>query len=840
VIETPARFIVSLAWRDLRASGRYLWVFWACLMLGVTLVAASGGLFRQVSGGLLADARALFGGDLEVEDRAPLPDEVLAWMRRRGEVSLLVELRTMMLAAGRPQLVELQSVDGRYPLYGEVELEPAMPVADAVAVRDGTFGVAIDPVLATRLGLAVGDEVGVGSLSMQVRALIRRQPDRSLSADWRGPPVLIAAEALAASGLVQPGSRLEYEYRVRIDGDPAAWRDALTRAFPRAEFEVRTFDERSRRMSEVLGQLGSGLLLIGFSALFVGGLGVFNSVRAYLEAKLATIAVLRAVGLRDGPLAAVYLLQVVLLAGSASLAGAVAGGVLGFAGTAVAAERLPLAPEAARLAGPLAAAWLFGVLTAVTFALPAVGHALSVTPAALFRGLGASRGRVPARWWRWTAISAAVLLALVLIALPQAPFGLGFAAVAALMIGLLEAVVRLVRAGAERLADHPSLGSDFPLRLAVANLHRPGAPLRVTLLSLGSALTVLVASTLVAAALLRTIADTIPERAPALVFYDVSRTQADELRAIAGGAASLRGLDLAPLVLGRLSHVNGAPLRESANRDRALEARDEHKLTHRLDNIDGVVVKRGEWWAEDYAGAPKVAMEDWEADQIGLEIGDRLRFEIMGESVDAELAAIYAQRRIETRFWFEAHFSDGVLDPFVTRYVGTAYLDHDHAVDVETALARAMPNVVTVRTERLLREARSVLGRAAAGLAVVTGVSLLASLLVLASVVATGRARQVYDATVLHVLGARVAAIRRSLALEYALIALLVCAFAVALGSAIAFGLLEYRLRLDGAGVWWTGVVVAVGVSAASLGLGARHLLRRLQLAPAALLRASG
>jgi putative ABC transport system permease protein len=98
-----ARFIASFAWRDLRASGRYLWVFWACLMLGVTLIAASGGLFKQVSQGLLADSRALFGGDLEVEHRSPLSDDVLSWMRQRGEVSLLIELRTMMLAGGRPQ-----------------------------------------------------------------------------------------------------------------------------------------------------------------------------------------------------------------------------------------------------------------------------------------------------------------------------------------------------------------------------------------------------------------------------------------------------------------------------------------------------------------------------------------------------------------------------------------------------------------------------------------------------------------------------------------------------------------------------------------------------------------
>lgn len=834
------RFIASLAWRDLRASGRFLWVFWACLMLGVTLIASSGGLFRQVSDGLLADTRSLFGGDLEVEYRSPLPDDVLRWMRDHGEVSLLIELRTMMMAEGRPQLVELQSVDARYPLYGEVELAPPMPVAEAVEARDGVWGAAIDPVLATRLGLETGDRVSIGALAIEVRALIERQPDRGLSADWRGPPVLIAADALDASGLVLPGSRLEFEYRVKIDGDVNDWRDALVAAFPDSDFDVQTFANRSRRMNEVLGQVGSGLLLIGFSALFVGGLGVFNSVRAYLEAKLATIATLRALGLRESRLAAVYLCQVLLLAGSASLAGVVAGGALAVAGSGIVAERLPIAPEAARLIGPLAAAWLFGVLTAVTFALPAVGRALSVTPAALFRGIDACVVETPRRWWRWTALAGCALVVLLLVAVPQPLFGLGFVATVLVLLALLEAMVRSIRALAHRIADHASLDGHFALKLAVANLHRPGAPLRVTLLSLGSALTVLVAATLVTVALLRTIADTIPERAPALVFYDISTDQVRRLREIVGGAKGLGALELAPLVLGRLSHVNGESLRESSDANRAHEARDEHKLTHRLGNIDGVSVARGEWWPENYAGPPLVAMEDWEADQIGLEVGDVLRFDILGNPVEAHLAAIYGQRRIETRFWFEGVFSNGVLEPFITRYVGVAYLDHREAVDVETRLAQAMPNVVTVRTERILGEARSMLGRAAGGLAVISGISLLASLLVLVSVVATSRARQVYDATVLHTLGARIASIRTSLSIEYALIALLVSVFAMVLGGGIALALLEIRLRLPAAGIWWAGAAVAVLVSGASLALGASYVIRRLRLVPAELLRASG
>ena len=173
----------------------------------------------------------------------------------------------------------------------------------------------------------------------------------------------------------------------------------------------------------------------------------------------------------------------------------------------------------------------------------------------------------------------------------------------------------------------------------------------------------------------------------------------DGFRARVQSVPTLERLDLAPRVLGRLSRVNGESLRESADLERALEARDEHKLSYRLNNFDGVQVERGAWWPEGYQGPPRVAIEDREADQLGLEVGDRLAFTILGETVEADLAAIYGQRRFQSRFWLEGIFSDGVLDPFISRYVGAIYMDPAKAVDLQASLAAEFPNVVTVRTE---------------------------------------------------------------------------------------------------------------------------------------------
>ncbi len=836
-------FLLDLAWRDLRASGRTLWVFAASLVLGVSLVAAGGGLHQQVSDALSADVRLLFGGDVELETQQPLARDARQWLQERGTVSEVVELRTMLVTeVGRSQLVELFSVDAAYPLYGQLDLAPQEDLQALLMLQQGQWGAAIDGSLAQRLGLAVGDQVSIGDLVLVVRAVVVRQPDRSLRADWGAAPVLIAKEGLAATGLIQPFSRVEYRYRVRLaDADTAdaraagQFRDAFVRTFPSLAVEVRSFDERSDRMTAVLNQVGSGLLLVGFSALFIGGLGVFNCIKAYLDGKLTSLATLRAIGLRDARLAAYVLLQVFLLAAFSSAVGALFGVVLAVGGASLAADRLPIALLLLRLWQPAAVAWLFGVLTACTFALPAVGRALSVSPAALFRGPEGQDLRSSRRIKQITALVAVATISLLVAALPDPRFGLAFVGAVTVLLLLLDLITRFLKRLAQRLQGLRVIS--LPLQLALAGLQQPHSPIRVALISLGCALTLLVACTLVVVALLRTVNETVPAQAPAMVFYDIQPDQLAVLNHVLKQSTDLIEVKTAPFVLGRLIGVNGEELLNSDDIERLRESRDEHKLSDTRGNFDDVVVERGQWWRPDYQGPPLVAMEDREADQLGLAIGDRLTFEILGQTLEAELVAIYAQRRVQARLWLEAIFSDGALDPFITRFVGAAWLPADEALGLQDQLALVAPNIATARTESVLIETRSLLAQASGGLVVIAVICLAASLLVLASVVAASRTRQIYEATVMHALGARHALLVRVLIWEYVLIMLVTAAFAVLFGSALATLLLQWRLDIRAAGLYWTGFVTAFGVSGVCLGLGARYLLGQMRLNPAMLLR---
>ncbi len=834
-------FLFDLAWRDLRASGRSLWVFCACLVLGVTLVSASGGLYRLVNLSLLADTRVLMGGDLEVDTNQPLPDEALGWIAQNGEVSLVTEVDTMLgTVDGRFLRVELQTLDALYPLYGELVLAPSRQLADITAFADGHWGVAIDPVLAERLEIGIGDRVYIGSLEMEVRALVISQPDRSLNADWRGTPVLLSADALQASDLIQPGSRLDYEYRVRISVPAETWRTRFYQAFPNETWEVRTFTDRSQRLAERLGQIASGLLIIGFSTLFIGGLGVFNSIQAYLQGKLKTIATLRALGMRNRRLALVYLFQVAILGGGASLLGVLIGSGLALIGGKLVATQVPLTANLADLLFPALIAICFGLLTAYAFALPALGRALATDPATLFRGQGEDSGQLPRQWWLATFACVAVIILLVLLVLPDTLFATAFVVVIGVLLLILDFIVRAIRHLARSLDHHPLLSGQFALKLALANLYRPGNALRTSLLSLGSALTLLVACTLVVASLVRSVNETIPAESPGLVLYDVL---SDQVEAVVSAIEQLPGatrIEIAPLVRARIAALNGGALGELKDLNAAQRrnsSRDRYKLSYSANNIDDVTVVDGAWWTGPVTGLPKLALEDREAGKLGLQVGDVVTFAIEGRTLDAEIAAIYSQKGIQTRFWFEGIISEGALDSFIHRHVGAVYIDEAEAVTAQNRIAEIAPGVITVRTASLLQVARQILGKAGAGLTVVASVSLVASLLVLISVIAVGRSRQIYDATILHSLGVRMASIKRSLQLEYLLLSLVASVFALLLGSAIALPLLQLRLKLPSGDLVWLGAVVAFSVSSLALGLGTAYLLRRLRVRPAALLR---
>src|SRR5438105_361250 len=383
----------SFARRELRGGLRGFAVFIACIALGVAAIAGVGSFARSLGDGLAREGRVILGGDVSfslIAREASTAER--KFLGDNGRVSAAATMRAMARAAdGQTALVELKAVDEAYPLYGKVALDPAGSLADALAERDGTFGAAVDPALLARLNLERGARVTIGAATIELRAILTSEPDKLAGGIGFGPRLLIGEAALRATGLIQPGSLVRWHYRLRLPATDANDRMANAvvakseKALPDAGWEVRTRANASPSLGRNIERFTQYLTLVGLTALLVGGVGVANAVKHYLDRRREVIATLKSLGATGGRVLAIYLTELMLLAAIGTTVGLVVGAILPFVISAAFGSVLPLPIVPDLHGGELGFAVLYGFLTALAFALWPLGRAHDVPVSALYR-----------------------------------------------------------------------------------------------------------------------------------------------------------------------------------------------------------------------------------------------------------------------------------------------------------------------------------------------------------------------------------------------------------------------------------------------------------------------
>ena len=308
---------LRLVRRELRGGLRGFGVFLMCLFLGVFAISAIGSFTESAKSGLLADASALLGGDLEIRlAHRELPTTAVDYLKTEGELSHVMTMRTMVANKSGTQrvLTELKAVDTVYPFYGTVGIEPQQSIAIALD-NSHELGALVEAPLLTRLDVKVGDLVKVGSADFRIRGIITSEPDRSVRPFNLGPRFMTSIAGLSATGLLQPGSLVYHAYRLRLSDRTEATqlKTELGERFPEAGWRLRSWREATPRVRFFLDRMNQNLTLIGLCALLVGGLGVSGAVRGYLTGKITHIATMKCLGAPGRLIFTAYLLQVLLM-----------------------------------------------------------------------------------------------------------------------------------------------------------------------------------------------------------------------------------------------------------------------------------------------------------------------------------------------------------------------------------------------------------------------------------------------------------------------------------------------------------------------------------------------
>ncbi len=835
---------LKLAWRDLRGGLGGYWIFLVCIALGVAAIAGIGSVAGSLSDGLGREGRTVLGGDAAFSTVSqPLGPEERAWLGARGRLSEVVTARTMARAGEEAGLVDVKAVDGAYPIAGTVEIDPPQPLAGALAPADGAFGLVADDAIVGRLGLKVGDRLQIGAGSFALRGVLRSEPDRLAGGIAFAPSVLMSRDGLDATKLIQPGSLAKFTARLDMGGakdDAALGRlvsDARA-AFPQAGWEIKTRNNVSPEFDRNLGRFTQFLTLVGLTALVVGGVGVANAVKAAMERKRASLAVLKALGAPGRSVFAMGLAQVMLVAGLGVAAGVAVGGSLPFIAAWGFGSLIPLPLVPSVHPGALMLGALYGFLTALVFSLPTLGRVHDVPVSALFRDAvepEPSRLRLGYR----------AALALAVLALAGCAVGfsedhrLAAYDVAATLASF--AALRLVAWGFMAAARALPRPRNVELRLALGNIHRPGALTGAVVLSLGLGLTLLVTLALIDNNIQHQINDARPGATPSFFFADVPNRDAPDFLAFVKDRAPAAVLEDVPILRGRITAVNDVPAdRITAKPGATWVLEGDRGITFAEAAPKGSRVVAGDWWPKDYGGKPLVSFDRELADGIGLHLGDSVTVNVLGRPITATVANF---RKIDWQTMginFVMVFSPNSFRGAPYMALATAAFPTDYPAR-DTALARDVaqryPAITTVRVRDVLDAVNRFVGKLGTATRAASAVTILSSVLVLSGALAAGRRARVYDSVMLKVLGATRRRLLAAFVLEYGMLGLGTALFGVLAGTAAAYGVVTGVMGLDFTFAWLPAVEAAAAALVVTVGLGLVGTWRILGQKPAGYLR---
>ncbi|MEQ9260548.1 MAG: FtsX-like permease family protein [Roseovarius sp.] len=834
------RIAAKLAARELRGGLRGFRIFLGCVILGVAAIAAVGTVRESIGQGLAREGARLLGGDAEIELTYRFAtQEERAWMMKAAtQASEIVDFRSMAVTDdGARGLTQVKAVDGAYPLVGEVEMTPAMPLATALAGADGLPGAVMHPLLIERLGLAPGDRFRLGTQDFLLMAALETEPDNATAGFGLGPRTLVATEALEGSGLLEPGTLFTTRYR--LDLPPGANLSALQRE-AEAALEgsgIRWRDARNGApgVAEFVDRLGAFLVLVGLSGLAVGGVGISAALRGYLAGKTGTIATLRTLGASQSTVFQTYFLQV----GALALLGIAAGLALGVGAPILLSPlieaRLPVPAAFGIYPGPMWEATLYSLLTVLIFTLWPLARARDVRAAALFRDAMGAAQRLPAL--PYLALTGCLVLALLVAAavfsgnVTLTLWTAGGIAGALVVLTLAAASIRWL---ARRL--RPVARGRAALGWALASIGGPGTTAGPVMLSLGLGLSVLAAVGQIDSNLRGANERDLPGKAPAFFFVDIQKDQMPGFLERLEADTGVTRVDHAPMLRGILSEINGRPAAEVAGDHWVLEG--DRGVTYANALPERTTITGGDWWGEGYTGAPQVSFAAEEAAEMGLKLGDELTVNILGRDITATLTSFREVDFSTAGMGFIMVMNEAALSGAPHSFIATVYAEAEAEAGLLRDISEAYPNITAIGVRDAIAQVSDLLAGLASATAWGATATLLTGFLVLIGAAAADQRARSYEAAILKTLGATRARIFAGLTLRAALLG--AAAGAVALGAGIGGGwaVSHYVMDTSFEVAWGSGIAIVLGGALVSLAAGLGFAYGPVSAKPAQVLRA--
>ncbi len=821
------RTAARIATRELHSSrGKFTFVVLS-VAIGVAALTGVRGFSASFRTMLSLRARSIMAGDLSAKTtQQPTPAEQAGLDRIAAEgvdSTQVTELNSMASAAGSldPLLVSVKAVDpDKYPFYGSVDVEPNQPLSQLLT--PSTVAVADD--LLIRLHLQLGDSIKLGNGLYRIVAVVKNEPDRLSGSFAAGPRILLSQTALDDAGLVGFGSRASRRYLFKMpqvqpgvassDTSVSALKSRLEALLPTAQ--VSDYREASPALANGLDSSTAILSLMSLVALVLGAVGVAMAMRAHLQQKLDSIAIMKALGAGSLQIMKIYLLQTFLL----GLAGGLLGVMLGL-GVQVAfplflAKLLHITPDFKVDPRAVLIGLAVGLLTTLLFTLPTLLEIRSMRPILILRRAVddidvtfAER----ARHWLSNAFKQLPSFLVILVGLgfiaarvsDSALTGEIFAGALVVVLLFLFAMSWATLSLLRLFLNRTRLRLPSVVRHGLANLYRPGNPSAGLLAALGLGVMQIMTVYFVQQAAVRELHISTAANLPNVFLVDIASNEVDGVRALLAHRAEVQGTpEIVPVVSSRMLAIDGVP-------DAQLKLNHAPRGMFRSLNLTwsptpdapppGSKVTAGQWWtaqqSADAALHPLVAVGKMAATRLNVHPGQQMTFASQDSQFTATVAAIFDTDSRHAYSRAEIVLPEPVLRGLPVVWYGGVHCDPTATAALQRALYAAFPTITVIDVAATLEVVRQVILQITYVIQFLAAFSIFAGIVILASAIAGTRFRRIREVVVLKTLGATRPRIATIFSIEFAVLGLVAALVGLVFANITAKLVLHYVLKID-------------------------------------------
>jgi putative ABC transport system permease protein len=797
------KFIFNLTFREIRSSWRRLLFFFLCIAIGVGSVVALRSLIQNLSQAVGGDTRALMTADLEISSTNDFSPTDIQKIEEIVGKSTIIEARNEAITSAamtRPiddssetlSFVELKGIEPPFPLVGKFTTSDGKAFDFKLLENNGAV---VSPLLLDDLKVKVGDKIKIGDGIFEIRATFEEEPGGA-SGFRLGPRVFIEKKAFDSAGITSGGGRIRRRILYRTSDNPTELVKLLRENLKGTILTVQSYRETQENLGEQFTRTENYLSLTGLLILVLGGVGVWNVARVFVEQKRKSVAVLKCLGASGTRIITVYLLQILTL----GLFGSFFGIFLAQCFLWFTKYRFSDAlPASLSYNINFSVAWqgiLLGVLISLLFSALPLLQVRNIKPRLLLHdATGEKTRRLD---WTKTIFGAVSVVGLLALAAWQAG-SLKVGAFFLVGLGLTSLFLYLAAVILTKiLRNFRNLGS-FSISQAINSLYRPGNQTRIILLAVGLGAFVVLAVQSLQANLVREFDFTRNQTLPSLFIVDIQKSQIDELARILEEKTGEAAQTL-PTIRARIAYVNGEPIdyQNRETRQQQGQIGREFAVTYRAGLDKNETVIDGEWWNTP-SDVPQVSVEEDMAIRLKVAVGDSLTFDISGRKVTAQIANIRKLDLRNTRTAFVFVFAPGVLEKAPQTFAANVIkkLPEIERQRLQRSLIDKFPNIQIFDVADIVAAFQKLINNFVLAISFVGSFVILSGILILVGSIALTKSQRIYENAVLKTLGAKRLTLATILFAEYGLLGILAGIIGAGFATALSFAVSKYIFEID-------------------------------------------